>query len=544
MATKLTKTKYIEVAVSWGGSELGRFETPFAKCRGISAGRGFLNNIRSRVWPRWDDLDILIKSRSSLILNPNLPWDGVINDGSDVHVLSSSRPLRKIISISQSTTGTLRLEDMTIMIKVGPRNAGRSSTVIKKSGYAASPFSLIADLRSDGIALLLGALGSLIICGSIWWSLDNRPTGTYEKITDLPQNRLSAFLANSYLSSAPNMIQSGLDRFKFVRSVWSYYTDLAIVLGFGESAGTGKQIFQSTKDYYGKLLSVQATQLENSESSQRKKISGPPSRGPIISIPTVRGESLDGRTQRIFDKISVLSESSDQLAKKRIEIAEKFAADVGYKFEERKEADKTQEAFAKISQGFLGVESDDKMQERAAKDAAAEAATIQLRIYGKDKLLFGNHECCDRPAGMPLTQDGITWLQAELNKGDGSSMSELKASNWASIDAKRGLSIGDAKAGQVDPASVEKTVTAGRYQLKLCYEMALRRNKAASGAMEWRWTIGSDGRASDLNLVRSSIGDDELVRCVRDKIASWKFPRPEGGAVEVRYPFEFSRDKG
>ncbi len=544
MATKHTKTKYIEVAVSWGGSELGRFETPFAKCRGISAGRGFLNNIRSRVWPRWDDLDILIKSRSSLILNPNLPWDGVVSDGSDVHVLNSSRPLRKIISISQSTTGTLRLEDMTIMIKVGPRNAGRSSKVIKKSGYAASPFSLIADLRSDGIALLLGALGSLIICGSIWWSLDNRPTGTYEKITDLPQNRLSAFLANSYLSSAPNIIQSGLDRFKFVRSVWSYYTDLAMVLGFGESAGTGKQIFQSTKDYYGKLLSVQATQLENSESSQRKKILGPPSRGPIISIPTVRGESLDGRTQRIFDKISVLSESSDQLAKKRIEIAEKFAADVGYKFEERKEADKTQEAFAKISQGFLGVESDDKMQERAAKDAAAEAATIQLRIYGKDKLLFGNHECCDRPAGMPLTQDGITWLQAELNKGDGSSMSELKASNWASIDAKRGLSIVDAKAGQVDPASVEKTVTAGRYQLKLCYEMALRRNKAASGAMEWRWTIGSDGRASDLNLVRSSIGDDELVRCVRDKIASWKFPRPEGGVVEVRYPFEFSRDKG
>jgi hypothetical protein len=270
---------------------------------------------------------------------------------------------------------------------------------------------------------------------------------------------------------------------------------------------------------------------------------GSPSRGPIISIPTVRGESLDGRAQRIFDKISILSESSDELAKKRVETAEKFNADVGYKFEERKEADKTQEAFAKISQGFLGVESDDKMQERTAKDAAANAATIQLRTYGKDRLLFGRRECCHPPAGMPLTQDGVTWLQAQLNKDDDASLSELKASTWSSIEAKRGLSLGDHQAGQVDPTSVE-TVTAGRYQLKLCYEMALRRNKSAGGAMEWRWTIGSDGRASDLNLIRSSIRDDELVKCVREKIASWRFPRPEGGTVEVRYPFEFSRDKG
>lgn len=544
MATQHIKTKYLEVAVSWGGSELGRFVTPFTKCRGVSAGRGLFNNIRSRVWPRWDDLEILMKSRSGLILNPNLPWDGTIYDGSEVHVLNSSRPQRKIISIGQTTTGTLRLEDMTVMIKVGARKSSPSSKIVKKAGYAAAPLSLIADLRSDGVALCLGALGSMIICASIWWSLDNRPTGTYEKITDLPQDRLSAFLAHSYLSSAPNIIQSGLDRFKFVRSVWSYYTDLSLVAGFGESSGTGKQIFQSTKDYYGKLLTDQSVQLENSESSQQKKISASSSRGPIISIPTIRGESLDGRAQRIFDKIAILSESSDQLAKRRVEVAEKFATDVGYKFEERKEADKTQEAFAKISQGFLGVESDDKMQERTAKDAAAQAAAIQLRIFGKEKLLFGKHACCEQPAGMPLTQDGITWLPAELNKADGASLSELKASNWASSDGKKGLSIADSKAGQVDPANVEKTVTAGRYQLKLCYEMALRRNKTAGGAMEWRWTIGSDGRASDLNLIRSSIRDDELVRCVRDKIASWRFPRPEGGTVEVRYPFEFSRDKG
>lgn len=543
MSTQHNKTKYIEVAVSWGGSELGRFEAPFTRCRGVSAGRGLLNNIRSRVWPRWDDLDILIKSRNSLILNPNLPWDGVIDDGSEIHVLNSTKPQRKIISITQATTGTLRLEDMTIMIKVGAKKVIRRSKIVKKSGYAAAPLSLIADFRSEGGALFFGALGSLIICGSIWWSLDNRPTETYEKITDLPQESLSGFLSHSYLSSAPNMIQSGLDRFKFVRSVWSYYTDLSLVLGFAESSGTGRQIFQSTKDYYGKLRSQQLTQLENSESSQQKKLSESPSRGPVISIPTVRGESLDGRAQRIFDKIAILSESSDQLVKKRIETAEKFAADVGYKFEERKEADKTQEAFAKISQGFLGVESDDKMQELAAKDAAAQAAATQLKKYGKDRLVFGRRQCCQQPAGMPLTQDGLTWLRAELNKGDGASLSELKASNWVSIDAKRGLS-GDAKAGQVDPAGVEKTVTAGRYQLKLCYEMALRRNGTSDGAMEWRWIIGSDGRASDLNLVRSSIRDDELVRCVRDKIASWRFPRPEGGAVEVRYPFEFSRDKG
>jgi hypothetical protein len=544
MAKPQSKHKYIEVAVSWGGSELGRFQTSFANCSGVSAGRGLLNSIRSRVWPRWDDLEILTKSRSGLILNPNLPWDGVIDDGSDVHVLNASRPQKKIISISPTTTGTLRLEDMTIMIKVGPRNVGRNVKIVKRGGYAAGLLSLFADFRSDGMALFLGGLGSLIICGSIWWSLSNRPTETYKQITDLPQNKLSAFLAHSYLSSAPNMIQTGLDRFKFVRSVWSYYSDLGLVLGFGESANTGRQLFTSTKDYYKNLLSIQSSQLETSESHQQKKIAESLVRGPIISVPTVRGESLDGRVQRIFDKIAIVLDSSNELSKRRVDIAEKFAADIGYKFEARQEANSTQEAFAKISQGFLGIESDDIMQERAAKDAAAKAAAIQLKIYGKERLVFGTSQCCQPPAGMPLTQDGITWLKPDLSHVDGASLSELKASTWGSIDTKRGLSIGGTKAGQVDPASVEKTVRAGRYQLKLCYEMALRRNKTAGGAMEWRWTIGSDGRASDLNLIRSSIADDELVRCIRDKIASWRFPRPDGGTVEVKYPFEFSRDKG
>jgi hypothetical protein len=32
--------------------------------------------------------------------------------------------------------------------------------------------------------------------------------------------------------------------------------------------------------------------------------------------------------------------------------------------------------------------------------------------------------------------------------------------------------------------------------------------------------------------------------CIRRKIATWRFPRPRRGAVEVSYPFEFAPSKG
>jgi hypothetical protein len=399
MAKKNKNNPHIEVVVLWGGSELGRCQKPLSKCSGISAGKGFLSTIRSRVWPRWDEIDILIKSRSGLVLNPNLPWDGVIKDSDGVHVLSSTKPQRKIVGISNISSASLRLDEMSILIRVGERRAAKVERANKKRGYLASPLSFVANGGSEWVSLTLAAVGAAIIIGSIWFGLANRPRDSFDQITELPDSRILPFIGQSHLSSAPTILQANLDRFNFVHSVWRFYSDIAVILGYGEDPGKSAQMFSSTIEYYQDLAEAQQKIIGAAESAQVKKLASSSNRGHFITVPTIRGESLDGRAMRVFDKISILRDSSDGLAQRRIEVAEQFEADVGYKFEPKKDENKTQLAFAKISAGFMGVESDDKMQIRQATENAARAAlhaqhgagVIVRDAVGHDGAHLGRH---------------------------------------------------------------------------------------------------------------------------------------------------------
>ena len=80
--------------------------------------------------------------------------------------------------------------------------------------------------------------------------------------------------------------------------------------------------------------------------------------------------------------------------------------------------------------------------------------------------------------------------------------------------------------------------------LQLCFELALRRNQNLKGSMEWQWRLDSRGKISEIELLDSTIQDRRMIRCVRKKIANWKFPRPKRGSVEIKYPFYFAPAKG
>ena len=112
----------------------------------------------------------------------------------------------------------------------------------------------------------------------------------------------------------------------------------------------------------------------------------------------------------------------------------------------------------------------------------------------------------------------------------------MASSSTAVVDAPLHLTF--------DPNVVESFIRENKYQLQLCYELALRRNEVASGTMEWRWRIDSRGFISDVALLSSGIKDQRMATCIRQKISTWRFPRPRRGSVEVSYPFEFSPAKG
>lgn len=543
MGSGSKRKSYLHVAVYWGGAELGSYCRPFESSGAVIAGAGLFADIRSEIWPRWDSLEIISKTRAGLVLNPNIAWDGVLETNGSTHILQSLRSARRIFEIKPGSSASLRIDDLSVAIRVGPKVTGDKIRVQPARGYMASPLTFIAEKSSEWISLTTALLAAAIISISAYSTLNSRQNDHYENIAELPSQNLLPFISQKYLAEAPYVLQFSLDRFNYVHSVWNFYEELSQVIGFGKSKHEEPLIFRSTVDEYKELIASQQTALAEAEAQQKYQANRRPENHAILSIPIIRGESVNGKIQRILDKIAVYAASSKELVGKRNEVAEQFEKDIGLVQSTKNEAPKN-EAFAKIAQGYLGIESDDKMQESQAKNAAARAALIQTDLFGKERLQFGAIDCCAPPVGAPITQSGLVWLQPKATpNGEWISMATFKGSTWG-VAVKESPKIIEPIRGHIDPSLIERTVSAGRYQLRLCYELALRRNQAAMGTMEWRWNINSEGKISNINLLNSSIKDDELVRCIHDKIATWKFAKPRGGTVEVRYPFEFSKDKG
>lgn len=108
---------------------------------------------------------------------------------------------------------------------------------------------------------------------------------------------------------------------------------------------------------------------------------------------------------------------------------------------------------------------------------------------------------------------------------------------------EREVTIDTGQLEVVGPLSMElvrAVIHRHRQQIRYCYNQALTRDARRSGKLVVRFTIGERGYVVSAQVVRSSVGDPELERCVASRVRTWKFPVPRGGgSVIVNYPFLF-----
>jgi TonB family protein len=91
--------------------------------------------------------------------------------------------------------------------------------------------------------------------------------------------------------------------------------------------------------------------------------------------------------------------------------------------------------------------------------------------------------------------------------------------------------------GSLDQDLIRRVVRAHGPEIEACYEAALDRDAEANGIVLVAFTIGTSGEVTAATIEQSDIADRTLHACMRGAVQKWLFPRPEGGSVEVRYPF-------
>lgn len=93
--------------------------------------------------------------------------------------------------------------------------------------------------------------------------------------------------------------------------------------------------------------------------------------------------------------------------------------------------------------------------------------------------------------------------------------------------------------GFLSKEQINRVVQANRAAIKYCFETALQRKPKLAGAVNAQWRIDRKGNVSSTRIAKSTLGDPGVEGCILRQISRWKFPEPDGGEVDVVYPFLF-----
>lgn len=93
--------------------------------------------------------------------------------------------------------------------------------------------------------------------------------------------------------------------------------------------------------------------------------------------------------------------------------------------------------------------------------------------------------------------------------------------------------------GFLSAEQINRVVKANSAAIKYCFESALQQRPNLQGAVHAQWRIDRKGLVTVTKLAKSSLNDAKVEGCILRQIKRWKFPEPDGGEVDVVYPFLF-----
>ena len=94
--------------------------------------------------------------------------------------------------------------------------------------------------------------------------------------------------------------------------------------------------------------------------------------------------------------------------------------------------------------------------------------------------------------------------------------------------------------GSLDKEIIRRVIHSRRSQFKYCYEKELSKYPNLNGKIEVFFIISGNGRVLSSKIQKTSMNNDNVEGCVKNRVRYLRFPAPKGGGeVHVTYPFFF-----
>ena len=98
-------------------------------------------------------------------------------------------------------------------------------------------------------------------------------------------------------------------------------------------------------------------------------------------------------------------------------------------------------------------------------------------------------------------------------------------------------------AANSESEAIRRTVRSHLSEVKNCYASAMKKNPGLKGKMVLDWDVNDKGAVTKaaLNEKKSTLNNEDVTKCITEKLMGWKFPAAEvGKTISVSYPFDFS----
>ena len=96
--------------------------------------------------------------------------------------------------------------------------------------------------------------------------------------------------------------------------------------------------------------------------------------------------------------------------------------------------------------------------------------------------------------------------------------------------------------GGLDKSLIDAVIKRNMSQIRYCYQRQLAKNPSLNGKIKVKFVIAKDGSVSKASIASSTMGGagKPVQSCIVGRFKKFKFPKPNGGIVIVKYPFIFT----
>jgi len=98
--------------------------------------------------------------------------------------------------------------------------------------------------------------------------------------------------------------------------------------------------------------------------------------------------------------------------------------------------------------------------------------------------------------------------------------------------------------GTIDAKAAQAVTKKNYARVRSCYEKQLKVNNLLQGSITVKITVYPDGSVNAVKFTKDTIRNSTMNQCIKGEIKSWRFPKPEGGKVDIQQSYKFTPKTG